>query len=118
MAGVKGRSGGARPNSGPKPKPKPKAAPVAKSTRPGGDAVMADGELPRDPLEFLLDVMQGRHTVDPMQVRAAIAAAQYKHHKSGDGGKKDAQNEAAKKVAGRFSASAPPKLVAAGGRKV
>ena len=35
-----------------------------------------------------------------------------------DGGKKEERQEAAKKVAGRFAQSAPPKLVAAGGKPV
>ena len=48
-----------------------------------------------------------------LQVRAAIAAAQYVHTKRHDGGKKDDQIGRAKKVAGgKFAAAAPPlKLV-------
>jgi phage terminase small subunit len=42
----------------------------------------------------------------------------YKHARIGEGGKKEQRQNAAEKVAGRFSAGTPPKLVAAGGRKV
>lgn len=66
----------------------------------------------RDPLEFLLDVMQGKIAVPPEQVRAAIAAAQYVHTRTRDGGKKDTAVEKAKKAAtGKFAPAAPPKLV-------
>lgn len=97
MAGVKGKSGGPRPNAGRKPSPAPEPAVVSES----------------DPLQFLIDVMQGTIDATPLQVRAAIAAAQYKHVKSGDGGKKEEQAAAAKKAAGgKFKPAAPPlKLV-------
>lgn len=106
MAGVKGRSGGARPGSGRKPKPKePPKQPEKAATR--------------DPLEFLLDVMQG--AIDPTreQLRAAIAATQYKHPKKGDAGKKEGAAEKAKAAAaGKFGAAQPPRLIASGGRKI
>lgn len=113
MAGVKGRSGGPRQNSGGarqgsgrKPKPKEPQQPP--------QVVVS-----RDPLDFLLDVMQGTVVPTREQLRAAIAATQYKHPKKGDAGKKDDAAEAAKKAAsGKFSAAAPPKLVASNGRKV
>lgn len=66
-----------------------------------------------EPLTFLLAV-QNDGTIDIRQrVRAAIAAAQYKHTKRGDGGKKDDDAARAKKAAGgKFApASAPLKLV-------
>lgn len=110
MAGVKGRSGGARPNAGGarpnsggarpgagrKPKPKPEPVPL-------GD---------RDMLQLLQDVALGRVDATALQVRAAIAAVQYTHTKKGDGGKKEeAADKASKAAKGRFSAAAPPKLV-------
>lgn len=105
MAGVKGRSGGARPGAGRKPKAKAQTpAPV-----PQGD---------RDMLQLLQDVALGRAEATPLQVRAAIAAVQYTHPKVGEGGKKEQRQADAQKVAGRFSPAAPPKLVAAGGKKV
>lgn len=100
MAGVKGRSGGARPNSGPKPKQKP----------PEAELPAVEGQ---DPLDFLLSVQNDAAATPALRVRAAIAAAQYVHVKKHDGGKKDDQKEAAQLAAkGRFKPSAPPpKLV-------
>ena len=109
MAGVKGKSGGPRKNSGgarpgagrpPKPKPEPVLIPEV------------------DMLTLLQDIAMGRTDATAIQVRAAIAAVQYTHAKKGEGGKKEQKQEAAEKVAKRFQASAPPKLVAAGGKKV
>ncbi len=100
MAGVKGRSGGKRPGAGRKPAPKaPPKAPV-----------QSDGT---DMLEFLQDVARGLTDATPLQVRAAIAAVQYTHTKMGDGGKKEAAAEAAKKAAqgGRFAVASAPKLI-------
>lgn len=95
MAGVKGRSGGARYGSGPKPK---KQRPLA-----------ADAE---DPLEFLLQVMRDKHADARMRVRAAIAATQYVHTKSGDSGVMTGRKNAAKIAAnGKFAPAAAPKLV-------
>lgn len=103
MAGVKGRSGGPRPNSGgarpgagrpPKPAPEPTPLPE------------------QDMLEMLMAVALGRVEATPLQVRAAIAAVQYTHTKKGDGGKKDEQADAAKKAAGgKFAAAQAPRLV-------
>lgn len=103
MAGVKGKcggprpnSGGARPGAGRKPNPKPDPA-----VNPG-----------MDPLEFLEGVMQGTIEATALQVRAAVAAAQYRHTKKGDGGKKDERDAAAGKVAsGKFGSAEPPRLV-------
>ena len=106
MAGVKGRSGGpransggARPGAGAKPKPKPEPF------------VIADGEV--DPLTYLLGVMRGEIVPTQEQLKAAIAAAQYVHRKVGEGGKKDERATAAKVAAtGKFApAEAPLKLV-------
>lgn len=107
MAGVKGRSGGARPNSGGKREGagrKPKA--------PGSTVT-------RDPLQFLLDVMQGKVDPSPAQLKAAQAAAQYVHAKKGEGGKKEAKGDAAKAAgAGRFAPASGPRLAAVDGRQV
>ncbi|NMF98397.1 hypothetical protein GPA27_13480 [Aromatoleum toluolicum] len=69
-------------------------------------------------LQLLQDVALGRTEATPLQVRAAIAAVQYTHPKVGEGGKKEQRQADAQKVAGRFAPAAPPKLVAAGGKKV
>lgn len=108
MAGVKGKSGGPRKNSGGARagagrKPKPAAKEPVTPEVPG---------LTRDPLEFLLDVMQGRVEANAGQIRAATAAAQYVHSKKGEGGKKDGKNAAAGHATkGKFAPAAPPKLV-------
>ena len=87
MAGVKGRSGGARNNAGRKKKETPPPAPP----------VVIDG---CDMLKMLQDVALGRVDATALQVRAAIA------------GKKEEQADKAQKAAtGKFAASAPPRLV-------
>lgn len=100
MAGVKGMRGGGgyRPGSG-------------RKRKPASSADNFGSPITRDPLEFLLDVMQGRVDANAGQVRAAVAAAQYVHMKKGDGGVKDAKKDAARKAAsGKFAPSSPPKL--------
>lgn len=66
-----------------------------------------------DMLAMLQAVALGKVDASTIQVRAAIAAVQYTHVKRADGGKKEDQQDAAKKAgAGKFGASAPPlKLV-------
>lgn len=87
--------GGARPNSGPKPKPVKPLKVKAK-----------------EPLAFLLEVMQDADAEPRLRVRAAVAAAQYRHMKKGDGGKKDERQEKAGKAGrGQFATPAAPKLV-------
>ena len=96
MAGVKGKSGGPRVNAGRPPKEPEKLS--------------TDGQ--DDPLEFLLAVMNDVEVSAPLRVRAAIAAAQYKHTKRSDGGKKDEKDRAAKSAGeGKFAPAAPPRLV-------
>lgn len=99
MAGVKGKSGGARAGAGRKPKPKP-------------DPVSLGG---RDMLQVLQDVALGLVDATPLQVRAAIAAVQYTHAKKGEGGKKEDKQDAAAKVASKFGARPAP-LKVVGGR--
>jgi hypothetical protein len=72
MAGKPGRSGGARPNSGPKPKERPKI----------------DVPKTANPLEFLLAVMNHPNLDASLRIRAAITAARYKHAKVSEPGKK------------------------------
>lgn len=142
MAGVAGKSGGARPNSGgarPGAGRKRKAAPEESANQPTSKCSAVEtnlepqargGALKRqravpvevpecDMLTLLKDIALGRVEATTGQIRAAIAAVQYTHTKRGDGGKKDEEAEKAKKAgAGKFAAAAPPKLVAAGGKKV
>lgn len=145
MAGVKGKSGGARPNSGGKRpgagrKPKAKAAKSAnaaagqpavelepqarggalKRTRaaaPDPESPLMDGSK-REPLDFLELVLNEPGAPLKDRIRAAIAAAQYRHMKRGDGGKKEeTAGKAGKAAKGRFGVRAAPanlKLVGGG----
>ena len=118
MAGVKGRSGGARPNSGPKPKPKTVVDAAGEALKAAAEKVakthsLANGS--KDPAEFLEQVM-GCVSIDiAARMDAAKALLPYRHAKPGAAGKKEEKQAAAEKVAGRFGASAPPKLRAVGG---
>lgn len=99
MAGVKGRSGGARPGAGRKPKDEAEKKTLATSGK-------------QSPLEFLLSVMNDNDVEDRLRLDAAKTAAQYVHAKKGDGGKKDEQADKAQKAASKFAPSAAPlKLV-------
>lgn len=62
-------------------------------------------------LTLLQDVALGKVEVTVLQVRAAIAAVQYTHIKKGDGGKKEAEQDAARKAARKFAPMEPPKLI-------
>jgi hypothetical protein len=105
MAGVKGRSGGARPGAG-RPRKKPESPPAPTQ-------IEAENML-----DLLQKVALGQVKATALQVRAAIAAVQYTHIKAGDGGKKEARQEAAEKVASRFAPAPAPRLVSSGGKKL
>jgi phage terminase small subunit len=110
MAGVKGRSGGPRPNSGgARPgagrKPKPKAPPVVIAPEV---AKVEDGE-PLDPRPTLELVALGHMEVSPQQLKALLALLPYTNTKKGEGGKKDEAADKAKKAgSGKFGAAPPP----------
>ena len=100
--GMKG-GGGARPGAGRKPKPEEEKHTIASSGA-------------QTPLEFLLGVMNDNEIEDRLRIDAAKTAAQYMHPKVGESGKKDEKQDAAKKAgAGKFGASAPPRLVSSRG---
>lgn len=99
MAGVKGRSGGSRPGAGRKPQ---------------SPAVNGIG----DAREFLERVVRGELLPSIAQLDAAKALLPYQHRKLGDTGKKEQKKDEAGKVAGRFSASAPPRLVISEGKRI
>jgi len=103
MAGVKGRSGGARPGAG-RPKKEPDILAVASTFD--------------DPAKFLRAVMNDIASDAKLRVDAAKALLPYVHARKGEGGKKEEAADRAKAAAGRFATAAPPKLVAAGGKKV
>ena len=71
-----------------------------------------------DPLDFLRAVWRGELDASATQVRAAASALPFIHKKLGEGGKKEQRQDAAEKVASRFAPAAPPRLAAAGGKKV
>lgn len=101
MAGVKGRSGGARPGAGRKAK----------------EPVTSDFS---DPLDFLRAVWKGEMDANAGQIRAAQAALPFVHPKKGEssGKKEEAEARAKAAGAGRYGRREAPKLVAAGGQKV
>lgn len=96
MAGVKGRSGGARPNSGPKPK-----EPV----------YLTISTVYDEPDKFLKAVMNDNGTDVKLRVDAAKALLSAQVRRAENGGKKEAQQAAAKRVASKFVSAAPPKLI-------
>lgn len=106
MAGVKGRSGGARPGAGRKKKP------PATETQPESPGQKPEG-LPGSAADFLRMVMAGRIVPSVPQLEAAKLLARLEVAPKG---KKEAANEAAGKVAaGKFGARpAPLKLVGGG----
>lgn len=92
MSGTKGRSGGARRDSGPQPQ---KLSVRAK----------------RDPRHFLMAVMNDADAGARVRIEAAKALMPYLYGKKGEGGKKDEQRTAAEKAGkGRFAAPAAPRL--------
>lgn len=104
MAGMPGKSGGARAGAGRKPK-----EPVVNASA---------ALLTSDPKEFLTALMNDPASEMKLRVDAAKALMPFTYQKLGEGGKKEQKDAAAKKVASRFASAAPPKLVAAGGKKV
>jgi phage terminase small subunit len=103
MAGVKGRSGGARPGAGRKPKE---------------PEYLSLSAVYDEPERFLKAVMNDSGSDAKLRIDAAKALLSAKVRRAENGGKKEAMAEAAKKVAGKFSVAQPPKLVAAGGKMV
>lgn len=107
MAGVKGRSGGARANAG-------GARPGAGRKRQEAvyvppEAARVDDAEPLDPRPTLELVALGHLEVSAQQFKALTALLPYVHTKKGEGGKKDSKADAAKKAAGgRFGAAPPP----------
>lgn len=72
----------------------------------------------RDPRAFLLAAMNDALLEPKLRIDAAKALMPFEFAKKGEGGKKEQQADAAKKVASRFAPAAPPKLAAANGKKV
>jgi phage terminase small subunit len=95
--------------------PPPAAEPPASPPESGEPPAAT---LYSDPKAFLFAVMNDERTDEKLRVDAAKSLMPFMHQKLGEGGKKEAKDEAAKKVASRFAASAPPKLAAVGGKKL
>jgi len=102
--------GGFRPGAGRPPgskKPKDGAAPVAAvvpPTEPAGPK--------KNPLEYMLSVMNDPTVSEERRDRLAIAAAPFVHARAGAEGKKDERAARAKAVgAGKYAPPPPPKLV-------
>lgn len=70
----------------------------------------------KDPKDFLLAAMNDPETEQKLRVTAAQTLMPFFHPKLGEGGKKDAKAEAAKKAASKFGSLAPPKLVVNNGK--
>jgi hypothetical protein len=120
MAGVKGRSGGPRKNAGgarsgagrPAKAAAEKSANAKAPRKTRGTACDKPATTPlpdMDMLKLLQDIALGRVPASATQVRAAVAAVQYTHHKLGEGGKKDAKQKQAEGITGgRFAPRPPP----------
>jgi len=85
---------------------------------PPGSNVLALSKLYEDPKAFLKAVMNDTVSDMKLRVDAAKAMLPYEHARLGEGGKKEQKNAAAKTAASKFAPAQPPKLVAAGGKKV
>ena len=64
----------------------------------------------KDPKDFLLAAMNDPETEQRLRIDAAKALMPFVHQKLGEGGKKDAKDDAAKRAANKFAVTAPPKL--------
>lgn len=68
------------------------------------------------PLDFLLSVMHNEEIDVNTRLRAAVAAAQYVHTKTHDGGKKEEKERMADEAqSGRFAPQVVPRLVSNNG---
>lgn len=105
MAGVKGRSGGARPGAG-----RPKKKPVLITT---------EALLTSDPKQFLTALMNDPAADIKLRADAAKALLSAEMRAAEAKGKKEQRNDQAKDVAkNRFAPAPAPKLAAVGGQKV
>lgn len=97
--------GGFRPGAG---RPKEGGKAPAKK-RPVAESAAASD----DPVAFLVRLMNDVSEDVRVRADAAKALLPYKHAKKGEGGKKDARDDAAKKVAGggKFAPAQGPRLV-------
>jgi phage terminase small subunit len=100
MAGVKGRSGGLRPNAGRKP-----AQPVKLEI----PVPIMETLAHKDPMVFLMALMNDIEADVKLRADAAKTLMMYTHAKKADVGVKDEKAERSKKAAsGKFAAAATP----------
>lgn len=85
---------------------------------PTGSFDLSQALSHKDPRAFLLAAMNDGQLEPKLRIDAAKALMPFEFAKKGEGGKKEQQADAAKKVASRFAPAAPPKLAASNGRKV
>jgi phage terminase small subunit len=114
MAGKPGRSGGARPGSGPR-----KKEPVKLDVKPiitKVDVSVSECLKHKDPKGFLLALMNDYEADIKLRAEAAKALLPFMHGKLGENTIKADKAEAAKKAAtGKFGSAAPPLRVVNGG---
>ncbi|WEE79750.1 terminase small subunit [Comamonas testosteroni] len=96
---------------------KPKEVAPAEAA-PLGSFDLSQALAHRDPRAFLLAAMNDVLLEPKLRIDAAKALMPFEFAKKGEGGKKEQQADAAKKVASRFTPAAPPKLATANGKKV
>jgi phage terminase small subunit len=102
---------------GKKPPEQPQEPP-AQAEPDTDDGLTDEQRATLSPLEYLLAVMRSPRASKSARMTAAVQAAPYLHAKPAPVGKKEAKEQAAKKGGGRFTPKAPPRLIAAGGKKV
>lgn len=95
-------------------------APPAPVAEEADDGLTDEQRASLSPLDYLLTVMRSPKASSSARMTAAIQAAPYVHAKVAPAGKREAEAARQKQAAaeGRFSRRQPPKLVAAGGKKV
>lgn len=105
--GVKEPSAPERWPFGTGPASAPAPSKPADEPDPDADPVIAADS----PLDFLLAVVRESKLKLNLRMQAAAIAAPFVHAKPAPKGKKEEAADAAKKIAGKFGRSAPPKLV-------
>jgi len=109
MAGVKGRSGGPRPNSG---GARPGAGrPPNQPQKLEVQSVAPEAMAHQDPKLFLLSLMNDSEADVRLRVDAAKALMPFLYAKMGETGKKEQKQENAEKIISRFAQAEPPRLV-------
>lgn len=94
-------------------------APADESPEPAGVALGLEAlGLTSDPKKVLVALMNDASEDPKLRLEAAKALMPFVHARKGEAGKKESKQEEAQKVAGRFTAAAPPRLVASGGKKL